>query len=222
MGNQEQIQAAFLIADLAGYTALTDSHGDSAAVEVIDRYLEIVNNSLRDNTKLLERVGDEVLIQSESVDNILETGVHIVEAINSENHFPSVHAGMHYGNIIRKSESYYGSTLNITSRIAGYARAGQLLCSKAVIDQIHSLENYKFYSVGEVSLKNLFEPLELFEIQLETDLIERVFDPVCHMQLTKESAPAKLPYNEKSYYFCSYKCVELFIDNPEYYLEAEQ
>lgn len=88
MENQEQIKSAFLIADLAGYTALTDSHGDSTAVEIVDRYLEIVNNSLTDKTKLVDRVGDEVLIQLDSAHEILKTSINIIRKTNSENHFP--------------------------------------------------------------------------------------------------------------------------------------
>lgn len=70
-----------------------------------------------------------------------------------------------------------------------------------------------------VSLKNLFEPLELFEIQVDIDLKLRVFDPVCHMQLTESSSHAGFPYNKKSYYFCSFECAELFMKNPEKYLK---
>ncbi len=111
MANQDQITTAFLIADLAGYTALTDTHGDSAAVKIVDRYLEIVNNSIADKANLVDRVGDEVLIQSGSADEILKTGINIIRAINSENHFPSVHAGIHYGNIIKKGSSIIFSLL---------------------------------------------------------------------------------------------------------------
>jgi len=37
---------AILIADLSGYTALTETHGASSAADLVDKYVEIVNNSL--------------------------------------------------------------------------------------------------------------------------------------------------------------------------------
>ncbi len=52
----------FLIADLAGYTALTEAMGDMEAAKVIARYVDLVDGVLRPGTRMLERVGDEVLI----------------------------------------------------------------------------------------------------------------------------------------------------------------
>ena len=53
---------AILIADLSGYTALTEVHGAHAAADLIDTYQEIVERSLVGESRLQERVGDEVMI----------------------------------------------------------------------------------------------------------------------------------------------------------------
>ena len=37
---------AILIADLTGYTSLTDTHGASAAADLIDKFMGIVEKSL--------------------------------------------------------------------------------------------------------------------------------------------------------------------------------
>ena len=42
-------------------------------------------------------------------------------------------------------------------------------------------------------------------------------DPVCGMQLSETSAPAKTEYKGKTYYFCSPACKTTFDKNPEKY-----
>ena len=53
-------EKVFLIGDLAGYTALTEAHGDMSAAKIVKRYVEIVNDNIFSGTKLVERVGDEI------------------------------------------------------------------------------------------------------------------------------------------------------------------
>ena len=45
----------FLIADLAGYTALTEAMGDMEAAKVIARYVELAHDVLRPGTRIVER-----------------------------------------------------------------------------------------------------------------------------------------------------------------------
>ncbi len=42
-------------------------------------------------------------------------------------------------------------------------------------------------------------------------------DPVCGMQVNEASAPAKIDYGGKTYYFCSSACKAAFDKNPEKY-----
>ena len=51
----------FLIADLAGFTALTDIHGSRYAAWVITRYLALVQSALHPAARLAKRAGLPVL-----------------------------------------------------------------------------------------------------------------------------------------------------------------
>ncbi len=46
MLNSKEITTSFLIADLAGYTSLTETHGDLLAANLVYRYKEIVGEIL--------------------------------------------------------------------------------------------------------------------------------------------------------------------------------
>ncbi len=69
-----------------------------------------------------------------------------------------------------------------------------------------------------MSRHNGSQLITLFEIhdpQRATGAEE--FDPVCRMRLDPASAPARLPYGDRVYYFCSFNCAQKFARTPEAY-----
>ena len=59
------IERVFLLADLAGYTALTETHGGLEAARVVGRYVELAERALAPAASIVERVGDRLLIVGE-------------------------------------------------------------------------------------------------------------------------------------------------------------
>ena len=114
---------AILIADLSEYTALTETHGSVAAADLIDKYIRIVQTCLVGDSQLHERTGDEIMIVSSSPDFLVATAIMIANKTSSEENFLQVHGGLHYGKVLKRSNSYFGSALNLTSRIAAKANA---------------------------------------------------------------------------------------------------
>jgi class 3 adenylate cyclase len=125
MSENEELFASFLVADLAGYTSLTETHGDHTAADLLSRYATIVQESLREDTVVVDRIGDEVLTTSGNTQNLLDTGLDLLSRIEREPDFPATHTGLHAGNVIRRDRRYFGTTLNLTSRICSHSRGGQ-------------------------------------------------------------------------------------------------
>jgi class 3 adenylate cyclase len=51
------VEVTFLMADLSGFTALTEAHGAAQAMDVVTRFMEIVEASLRPPARVVERIG---------------------------------------------------------------------------------------------------------------------------------------------------------------------
>ena len=200
---------AILIADLSGYTALTETHGAASAADLIDKYIEIVNNSLVGSSRLHERVGDEVMIVSDSADHLLSTAEVLLQSVLREYNFLQVHGALHYGKVLMRNNHFFGSALNLTSRIASKAQPGVFLCSKDFLNAVTDKKPYSFKSIGNYNFKNVSEQSEVFEIAMEKPESLHV-DPVCRMLLTE---PAKcISHPERSdLLFCSSNCLEIFI-----------
>lgn len=50
---------------------------------------------------------------------------------------------------------------------------------------------------------------------------EMYVDPVCGMEVTRETAANSAEYEGQTYYFCSAECCEAFENNPEKYTRPE-
>jgi class 3 adenylate cyclase/YHS domain-containing protein len=221
MADSKEIDIVLLVADLSGYTALTEAHGNVSAAKVVNRYTVIAKESLYEGTRLIERVGDEILIAGTDAASIIKTALKLVHKIETEPLFPTIHAGIHAGKILEQDGHYFGSALNIASRVASHARGCQILCTKAVTEMAGKMEDIKYRAIGEVNFKNIFEPVALFEIITDCQKLEmNVVDPVCRMLVRPESSTAHLTFKDKIYYFCSFECAQKFTSQPNLFIKT--
>jgi adenylate cyclase len=200
---------AILIADLSGYTALTETHGSVAAADLIDKYIGIVENCLVGDSKLHERTGDEIMIVSSSPDFLLATALMIGTKTSNEENFLQVHGGMHYGKVLKRANSYFGSALNLTSRIAAKANAGAYWCSDDFVNALSDKSVFTLISKGNHFFKNISKEKEVFELGNE-DRKTFYIDPVCRMLILDPQNAIPHP-NEGDQYFCSPNCLEIYI-----------
>lgn len=214
----KEIDVALLIADLSGYTAFTEAHGDLEAANMVARYVEIAHAVLQPGARLVERVGDELLIVAEDIVSAVRTSTRLRDAIEREPLFPTVRIGLHAGSVLEQAGKYFGAALNLTARVAAYARAEQILCTERVAVIAQRLDEVECRRVGPVRFKNIADPVTVFEIIAgRPDSEASVIDPVCRMQVRPGTAPARLPFGAKTYYFCSFHCAKTFAERPDDY-----
>lgn len=219
MKNSKEVELTFLIADLSGYTALTEAHGNMSAAKAVGRYMEIVQEVLQPDARLVERVGDEVLIVANEPRSLVKTAIGLRDTIEQEPLFPTMHAGIHWGSVLEQDGHYFGRALNVASRVAAHARGNQILCTERVVTLAGDMEEVGYRALGLTRFKHIPDPVVVFEVIAGYRRIEASFiDPVCRMQVREDTAPARLPFGGKTYYFCSLDCAKMFADNPEPYV----
>jgi adenylate cyclase len=203
---------AIMMADLSGYTALTEIHGANSAVSIIDKYHTLVKKSLVGSSHLHERVGDEMIIVANTAEDLAYTATFLFERAYEENHFLPLHAGLHYGPIVKKDGDYFGTTINTASRITSVAEKGCMVCSAEFLNQLPEGHPYVTKTRGVHTFKNLLKQVELFEMSCCIDYMSRkyVIDPICHMLICSPATAPQLQYNEEDHYFCSDHCLKMY------------
>jgi YHS domain-containing protein len=130
---------------------------------------------------------------------------------SKEHHFLQVHGALHYGNILKRNNHYFGSSLNLTSRIAANANKGTFWCSSGFLNALSNKTEFIFCSKGLHNFKNVREEIEVFELMVEHKHIFHI-DPVCKMLIHKKETALSHP-TEPDVYFCSQNCLDIYMSH---------
>ncbi len=204
------MEQTFCFVDLAGFSALTEVHGDETGADLVERFTNMARGVLVGNGELVATVGDAVFVVFDEATACLSFLEWLWRRTEEERNFPALRAGVHQGEAVRRGRDFYGTAVNIAARVAAQARGGQVLGTSAIAAAAGKL-NLRVRSLGVVELKNLRTPLELFAIGITTDDAPDVIDPVCRMRVIPNRAAAHLEIDGEEHWFCSSECLRAFI-----------
>lgn len=212
--------ATFLFADIAGFTALTEAHGDEEAVALVERFAEAVKRELPPvRGEYVKTVGDALMVRVPEAGDAVRLGLTITHGLIHGHEWPAVRVGLNYGPAVERSGDYFGSTINIAARVSALASGGEVLVTGETAARAPDLEGVFYESRGRQTLRNVAEPIEIFAaflIQSTPD--ELAIDPVCQMAVDPDRAVGRLIHDSSAYMFCSLTCVAAFAQNPERYV----
>jgi adenylate cyclase len=145
---------AICFLDLTGYTRLTQERGDEAAAELATTLARLVQrSSVRRGGKPIKWLGDGVMFYFPDPGPGVRAALEMVDELAAAG-LPPAHVGLHAGPVLYQEGDYYGQTVNLTARIADYARSGEVLVTQAVADAAQE-EGIAFEDVGHVELKGV-------------------------------------------------------------------
>ena len=150
---------AICFVDLTGYTRLTEERGDRFAADVATKLASLVKDiSRRHGGNPIRWLGDGGMFHFRDPARGVEAGLDMVEQSPATG-LPPAHIGIHAGPVIFQDGDVYGRTVNIASRLASVAQAGEVIVSEEVV---RSAEEFNFQDKGPATLKGLAAPMNLF------------------------------------------------------------
>jgi adenylate cyclase len=154
---------AMCFLDITGYTRLTQERGDAAAAELAATLGQIVQReSIAHGGRPVKWLGDGVMLHFPDPARAVVGALQLVQAV-ADGGLPPAHVGLHAGSVIFQGGDYYGSTVNLASRIADRAGPGQVFVSQSVVDHAADAP-VRFIDVGRFKLKGVAEPIPRFEV----------------------------------------------------------
>jgi adenylate cyclase len=103
------------------------------------------------------------MLVSPEVDPMIEAVLRLIDAAEDDDEFPSLRAGVAYGPAINRWGDWYGSTVNVASRLTERARPASVLTTEEVREQ--SGDGYVWSAAGPKKLKGLSSPLKTFRVR---------------------------------------------------------
>jgi adenylate cyclase len=213
----------FLFADLAGFTALTEAHGDEEAADLIASFCAEVRQMLPDHgAQEVKTIGDELMIRTDNAADAVRLALRVVGEVGGRHGFPAVRAGLHTGPAVERGDDWFGATVNVASRVSRHATAGEVLLTEASRqDALDELGDIELAPREPAQFKNVGQPVELWAVLPEGQGDERSpveIDPVCRMAVIPERAFAAASHRDHTHHFCSQACADAFREDPERYL----
>lgn len=218
MTEARELDLALMMADLCGYTALTETHGALQASETVLRFVRLVEASLEPGVRIVDSVGDSVFCAGEDTLAVVRTALRLSAAVAHEPGFPRVSTGIHRGKIVEREGRLFGAPINLTARLTARAVGEQILCTAPIAGAVESTQGLKFKPLGEQGFKNVAHPVPLYElVPAEDGHAEFSIDPVCRMQVEAGHEAASVEHAGRTFRFCSTHCAHTFSASPELY-----
>ncbi len=211
----ESATVAFI--DLAGFSAIADVYGDSAAIAMLDVFEGMVHSALEDHAPPIKWIGDEVMLAFPGPQIAIRALGKLLSACRNEPLLPLTRTALHHGPVVRRANDLFGSTVNISARLAALAGPGQLLATKPVA-LAASAEGILVRDIGETALRSLPDKISLFEVQLAATPERAWIDPVCKMHAPYSTFQRAVPSGP---WFCSTLCQEAYLRSPQTYPWSE-
>jgi adenylate cyclase len=153
----------FLFADLVGFTAFTEQHGDDAAADLAESLASAAARLARDHgARLVKCLGDAVMLRADDAGEAVQLGLHIGAELAG---LTPIHAGAHTGGAVERGGDWYGSAVNLAARVACSAAEGELLVTEATVATAGPMRGVELEHRGERAFKNVAGPTALYAVR---------------------------------------------------------
>lgn len=121
-----------LFADICGSSRLYEKLGDTEALRAVERCLHRMERAAEAaKGRIIKTVGDELMVAFDSAEAATHAAGEIqlrVDALPPVSGVSlAIRIGFHHGDVIEENNDVFGDTVNLASRLAALAKAGQVL-----------------------------------------------------------------------------------------------
>jgi adenylate cyclase len=210
--------ATFMFADIAGFTALTEAHGDEQAAILVAEFCDAVKGQLSAfGGTQIKTIGDALMLRIDDPRQAVLLGLCIAHDLLTGHGAPTVRVGMHHGPAIERDGDYIGASVNLAARVSAAASGSEVLLTAQTAARAPEIDGVLYEARGRQNLRNVRDPVELVAAVREGHISDRgpAIDPVCRMAVDRDRAAGRLNYNDATYFFCTLTCAGEFARHPE-------
>jgi class 3 adenylate cyclase len=125
----------FVFADLVGYGALTEQHGDEAAMRVAREFRRVMRALSHEHGAWhVKSMGDGAMICVPDAGRAVALAERTLTEVGSHPDLLPVRIGAHTGPAVLHDGDWYGSAVNVAARLVGAARPNEALVSDTTRD----------------------------------------------------------------------------------------
>ena len=158
----EEVAVAF--ADLVGFTQLGEEVESPALGGIASRLTDLASARAKAPTRLVKTIGDAVMLVSSQPAALLDAVLALVADVEDDDALPPLRAGISFGAALPSYGDWYGSAVNVASRLTGRARPYSVLVTAALKDVV-AADDYHWSFAGEKRLKGISAPVPTWRVR---------------------------------------------------------
>jgi adenylate cyclase len=125
-------EVTLAFADLVGFTKLGEQIPAEELGAIARRLLELATETAHPPVRLVKTIGDAVMLVSPDAGALLDVALELVRRAEEEGEdFPRLRAGLATGEALHRAGDWYGSPVNLASRVTSIARPGSVVVTQA-------------------------------------------------------------------------------------------
>jgi adenylate cyclase len=130
------VEVTVAFADLVDFTKLGEQIPPEELGAIARRLLELATaTASRPPVRIVKTIGDAVMLVSPDAGELLDGALELVAAAEAEGEdFPRLRAGLATGPALHRAGDWYGSSVNLASRVTSIARPGTVVVTQATRD----------------------------------------------------------------------------------------
>ena len=162
-------ESAILFADVSGSTQLYDTLGDLRAREIVAHCVALMKEATqRHGGTLVKTIGDEVMTTFPTADAAAAAASAMQEAITGqlvvEGRQLAIRVGFHFGPILVEDADIFGDAVNLASRMANQAKAGQILTTGTTAERMSKSWQASLRQIDRTDVKGKRDQIDVFEV----------------------------------------------------------
>jgi adenylate cyclase len=226
MAQRSELAAqTFLFADLSGFTALTEAHGDEHAADLVGGFCLAVRQLLAEHqAQEVKTIGDALMLRAGDPAAAIRLALRVVHDVGTQHGFPLVRVGMHTGPAVERAGDWFGATVNLAARVSAAASGGEVLLTATTRDAAGDVAGVELRDHGRRAFRNVSAPVQVYVAvrQGARSSAGLPIDPVCRMAVDPWHGAGRLTYQGVEYCFCSLGCAGAFAQDPTSYTRTDR
>lgn len=169
MADHNDLFQTIVFADIAGSTRLYEKLGDIKAQTLVFLCIDkMIKSAELHDGHLVKTIGDEVMCRFDKPDMGAKAAVSMQETVSTDPDLAAANVqlriGMHHGQVLEKRNDLYGDAVNIAARMAGQAKAGQIITTKDSLELMCSDIGSTARMVDHARLKGKQDIIDIYEL----------------------------------------------------------
>jgi adenylate cyclase len=158
-----EVTVAF--ADLVGFTRIGEAVSAEELGQLASRLADLARDVTRPPVRFIKTIGDAVMLVCPEPMPLLDTVLKLVEMVDSDNDFPRLRAGAASGMAVSRAGDWFGSPVNVASRVTGVARPGTVLVADSVWEAVSDTGQFQASFASSRRLKGIKNEVKLFRVR---------------------------------------------------------